>query len=85
MMMTVMMTMMSDGYDEDPYLSVFHIRFKSPIRPDWRCRGCVVIIIMMTVGDAEDARRWLSSVMITVMMRLEMQRARSHHYHHDCW
>ena len=23
---------------------------------DWRCRGCVVIIIMMTVGDAEDAR-----------------------------
>ena len=24
-MMTVMMTMMSDGYDEDPYLYVFHI------------------------------------------------------------
>ena len=47
--------------------------------PDWRCRGCVVIIIMMTVGDAEDARRWLSSVMMTVMMRLEMQRVRSHH------
>ena len=22
----------------------------------WRCRGCVVIIILMTVGDAEDAR-----------------------------
>ena len=22
----------------------------------WRCRGCVVIIIIMTVGDAEDAR-----------------------------
>ena len=54
MMMTVMMTMMGHGYDEDPYL--FHIRFKSPVRPDWRCRGCVVIIIMMTVGDAEDAR-----------------------------
>ena len=31
-------------------------RRKSPVRPDWRCRGCVVIIIMMTVGDAEDAR-----------------------------
>ena len=46
-------------YDEDPYLYLFHIRFKSPVRPDWRCRGCVVIIIMMTVGDAEDARRWL--------------------------
>ena len=74
MMMTVMMTMMSDGYDEVPYLYLFHIRFKSPVRPDWRCRGCVVIIIMMTVGDAEDARRWLSSVMITVMMSLEMQR-----------
>ena len=56
MMMTVMMTMMSDGYDEDPYLYLFHIRFKSPVRPDWRCRGRVVIIIMMTVGDAEDAR-----------------------------
>ena len=56
MMMTVMMTMMSDGYDEDSYLYVFHTRFKSPVRPDWRCRGCVVIIIMMTVGDAEDAR-----------------------------
>ena len=53
------MTMMSDSYDEDPYLHDFlhdDIRFKSPVRPDWRCRGCVVIIIMMTVGDAEDAR-----------------------------
>ena len=45
-----------DDDDEDPYLYVFYIRFKSPVRPDWRCRGCVVIIIMMTVGDAEDAR-----------------------------
>ena len=53
-LMTVMMTMMGHGYDEDPYL--FHIRFKSPVRPDWRCRGRVVIIIIMTVGDAEDAR-----------------------------
>ena len=33
-----------------------YIRFKSPVGPDWRCRGCVVIIIMMTVGDADDAR-----------------------------
>ena len=24
--------------------------------PDWRCRGCVVIIIIMIIGDAEDAR-----------------------------
>ena len=41
---------------EDPYLYVFHKRFKSPVTPDWRCRGRVVIIIIMTVGDAEDAR-----------------------------
>ena len=54
MMITVMMTMMGHGYDEDPYL--FHIRFKSPVRADWRCRGCVVIIIITTAGDAEDAR-----------------------------
>ena len=66
MVMTVMMTMMSDGYDEDPYLYLFHIRFKSPIRPDWRCRGCVVIIIIMTVGDAEDAR-----VVIIIMMTVD--------------
>ena len=65
--------LMGHGYDEDPYL--FHIRFKSPVRANWRCRGCVVIIIITTVGDAE----------VTVMMRLEMQRMRSHHYHHDCW
>ena len=56
---------MGHGYDEDPYL--FHIRFKSPVRANWRCRGCVVIIIITTVGDAE----------VTVMMRLEMQRMRS--------
>ena len=49
----VMITMMGHGYDEDPYL--FHIRFKSPVKADWRCRGCVVIIIIMIVGDAEDA------------------------------
>ena len=53
-LMTVMMPMMGDGYDEDPY--PFHIRFKSPVRPDWRGRGRVVIIIIMTVGDAEVAR-----------------------------
>ena len=43
--------LMGHGYDEDPYL--FHIRFKSPVRANWRCRGCVVIIIITTVGDAE--------------------------------
>ena len=42
-----------DDDDEDPYL--FQIRFKSPVRADWRCRGCVVIVIIMTVGDAKDA------------------------------
>ena len=48
MMITVMTTLMGDGCDDDPYLF--------PVRPDWRCRGCVVIIIIMTVGDEEDAR-----------------------------
>ena len=43
-----------DGYDDDPYL--FHTHFKSAVRADWRCRGCVVIVIIMTVGDAEDGR-----------------------------
>ena len=42
------------GYDEDPCL--FHVRFNSPVRVDWRCRGCVVIITIMTVGGAEDAK-----------------------------
>ena len=45
-----------DDDDERRLFYVFHIRFKSPVRPDWRCRGRVVIIIMMTVGDAEDAQ-----------------------------
>ena len=38
-----------------PYLFyLFYIRFKCPVRPDWRCRRCVDMIIMMTAGDAED-------------------------------
>ena len=37
-----------------PY--VFSIRFNCGVRADWRCSGCVVMIIIMTVGDAEDAR-----------------------------
>ena len=49
-----MMTMLRDGYDDDPYL--YLMRFKSAVRAAWRCRGCIVIIIIMTVGDAEDAR-----------------------------
>ena len=34
---------------------LFHIRFKCAVRPDWKCRGCVVMIVMITAGDAEDA------------------------------
>ena len=34
---------------------LFHICFKCAVRPDWKCRGCVVLIIMITAGDAEDA------------------------------
>ena len=37
-----------------PYL--FDIRFTGSVRADWRCKGCVVMIHIMTVGDAEDAR-----------------------------
>ena len=33
-----------------------YTRFKGSFRADWRCRGCVVMIIIMTVGDAEGAR-----------------------------
>ena len=37
-----------------PYL--VDIRFKGSVRADWRCKECVVMILIMTVGDAEDAR-----------------------------
>ena len=36
--------------------SLFHIRFNHHVRLDWRSRGRVVMIFIMTVGDAEDAR-----------------------------
>ena len=42
-----------DGDDDDDTLVIishhnrcrpsFYIRFKGSVRPDWRCRGCVVI------------------------------------------
>ena len=35
-----------------PYAS--YIRFKGSVRADWRCSGRAVMIIIMTVGDAED-------------------------------
>ena len=35
-----------DDDDDDTIIVVvlifFHIRFKGSVRPDWRCRGCVV-------------------------------------------
>ena len=55
-----------DDDDDDTLVSILdhnrcrpdlcYIRFKGSARPDWRCRGCVVMIIIMTAGDAEDAR-----------------------------
>ena len=55
-----------DDDDDDTLVSISHhnrcrpalvkIGFKGSVRPDWRCRRCVVMIIIMTVGDAEDAR-----------------------------
>ena len=87
-MITVMMTMMGHGYDEDPYL--FHIRFKSPVRADWRCRGCAVIIItmmisvMMTVmGHGYDEDPYLFHIRFKSPVRADW-RCRDH-YHHDCW
>ena len=32
-----------------------HIRFKCPVIPDYKCRGCVVMIVMITAGDAGDS------------------------------
>ena len=69
--MTMMMTMMmfddDDDDDDDDTLVIishhnrcpsylFNIRFKGSVRADWRCSGCVVMITIMIVGDAEDAR-----------------------------
>ena len=34
---------------------LFHIRFRCAVRPDCKCRGCVVMIVMITASDAEDA------------------------------
>ena len=31
-------------------------RIRRICRADWRCRGCIVMIIILPVGDAEDAR-----------------------------
>ena len=55
-----------DDDDDDTLVSISHhnrcrpylvyIGFKGSVRPDWRCRGCVVMILIMTAGDAEDAR-----------------------------
>ena len=49
MMMKMMMTI-------DDIIALFaHIRFKCAVRPGWKCTGCVVMIVMITAGDAEDA------------------------------
>ena len=55
-----------DDDDDDTLVSISHhnrcrpylayIGLKGSVRPDWRCRGCVVMLIIMTAGDAEDAR-----------------------------
>ena len=46
MMMNIMMKMISMMM-----MILSHIRFKCAVRPDWKCRGCVV----MTAADAGDA------------------------------
>ena len=34
----------------------FYIRFKRSVKADWSCRRCIVMIVIVTLGDAEDAR-----------------------------
>ena len=51
LMMTTMMMM-----TRFVVLIFLYLRFKGGVRADWRCSGCVVMTIIMTVGDAEDAR-----------------------------
>ena len=34
---------------------LFHVRFKCAVRPDWKCRGYGVTIVMITAADAGDA------------------------------
>ena len=66
MMMTMMTTMMTTMMLMTR-LSVCHIiilvvlissyiRFKGDVRADGTCRGCAVVIIITTVGDADNAR-----------------------------
>ena len=33
----------------------YSTHFKGGVRQHWCCRGCVVMIIIMSAGDAEDA------------------------------
>ena len=35
---------------------IFHICFKCAVRPDWRCRGYVVTIVMRTASDADESK-----------------------------
>ena len=37
-------------------LSIFNTFQSGGVRADWRCSGWIVMIIIMTVGDAKDAR-----------------------------
>ena len=39
---------------------------------------------MMVIIDDDDWATAMMSILI-LKVRLEMQRVRSHHYHHDCW
>ena len=56
MLMMMTMTRLSLYHIKSLKSLSFYIHFKVDVRADWRYRGCVVLIIIMTVGDAEDAR-----------------------------
>ena len=62
MMLKMMMTI-------DDIIALF-VRFKCAVRPGWRCTGFVVMIVMITAGDAEDAWVMLSIRMMMMMMNM---------------
>ena len=59
--MIIITTAVGDGSQHPDYhhcrgALLFHIRFKCAADgPGWKCRGCVVMIVMITAADAEDA------------------------------
>ena len=41
---------------------LFQILFKCAVRPDWKCRGCVVMIVMISAGALLFQKRFTCAV-----------------------